>query len=300
MDMHGDWERIKDKLIAALILADTDVDAGQIKIQDWGCPHEPRPLPEGKMAVYMFFHEGRCLKVGKAGPHSNTRYASQHYLPGAAKSNLADSILSDKKFLSRLSGSSGFIDVNNIGGWLKRKTHRINVLLDKTLGPFVLNFAEAFLQACFKPQYEGFKSQSRPQIRGPDAPREPSRPEVPPLESGSVGITPLRFKKNPAIQNRAGNLAGYITYENHSNPHVTIHINDGECTQIKKKGGGSTGGGKYTEHRTLNDAYTYARRTGLPLIKECSFCKKRYEVEDFEKLHNPIAKGYMALRHESS
>jgi hypothetical protein len=276
MNTHGDWECVKDKLTAALILAGIDVNARQIKILDWGCPHEPRPLPEGKMAVYMFFYEGKCLKVGKAGPNSNARYASQHYLPGAAKSNLADSVLSDKEFLGSLPES---INVNNIGGWLKRKTHRINVLLDKTLGPFVLNFAEAFFQACFKPKYEGFKSQNEVQIHHPDAPPEAPRSEAPPPKGGSMGIVSVRFNENPA---------GYITYENHSNPHVTIHINDGKCGQIKKKGGGPTGGGKYTEHRTLKDAYNYAYGTGLPVINECRFCKNRYGVQAFESPHDSV------------
>jgi hypothetical protein len=97
--MHDDWEHTTVKLIEALALADVHVNAHQIEKSDWGCPHKRKPLPEGKMAVYTFFWEGRCLKVGKAGPNSGARYTSQHYLPGKSKSNLADSILLDEVFL---------------------------------------------------------------------------------------------------------------------------------------------------------------------------------------------------------
>jgi len=249
--MHGDWEGTKAKLIEALTLAGVNVNANQIEICDWGCPHSPEPLPKGKMAVYTFFYAGTCLKVGKAGPNSNARYNSQHYLPGKSKSNLSDSILADEVFLRHL---HDHVDVNTIGDWLKRKTRRINMLFDETLGPFVLNFAEAFLQVCFEPKYEGFKSQREPQNRSQIAPN-----------------------KNTTILNHDGNPVGYITYENHSNPHVTIHINDGKCGHIRKNGGGDTGGGKYTEHGTLEDAYAYAKSTGLPVKDDpfCSFCKKR-------------------------
>lgn len=59
----------------------------------------------------------------------------------------------------------------------------------------------------------------------------------------------------------------YITYENRRNPHITIH-RDG-CGQIGKNGG--TGEGEYNTHKTLGDAETYAKSTGLPVIK-CSYC----------------------------
>jgi hypothetical protein len=258
VSLHDDWEHKKVKLIEALALADVHVNPHQIKTDDWGCPHTPKPLPEDKMAVYTFFWEGRCLKVGKAGPNSGARYTSQHYLPGKSKSNLADSILSDAVFLRHLPDSP---DRNNIGDWLKRKTRRINLLLDETLGPFVLNFAEAFLQVCFKPEYEGYKNQREPQNKSQSAPNE----------------------KSVTVHKRGGNPEGYISYENHFNPHITIHVHDGKCGHIEKHGGGDAGGGKYTEHRTLEGAYAYAKSTGLP-VKECHFCKKRYGVANFSDI----------------
>jgi hypothetical protein len=151
-------------------------------------------------------------------------------------------------------------DLNTIGDWLKRKTHRINLLLDEALGPFVLNFVEAFLQVCFRPEYEGYKNQREPQNRSPRAPNE-----------------------STTIHDRGGNPEGYISYENHFNPHITIHVNDGKCGHIEKNGGGGAGGGKYTEHRTLEGAYAYAKSTGLP-VKECYFCKNRYRVGNFSDI----------------
>jgi hypothetical protein len=61
---------------------------------------------------------------------------------------------------------------------------------------------------------------------------------------------------------------GFTTYENRINPHITIH-KDG-CRQIRKHGG--TGEGEYHTHKTLKDAESYAKTTGLQ-IRECSFCK---------------------------
>jgi hypothetical protein len=258
MDMHDDWERARVRLIEALTLAGVAVAANQIKTDDWGCPHTPKSLPKNKMAVYTFFYGDKCLKVGKAGAKSNARYSSQHYFPENSKSNLADSILADKGFLKNLSEP---VNKDTIGDWLKRKTRRINMLLDETLGPFVLNFAEAFLQVCFKPKYEGFKSQTEVLNWSPGTPN-----------------------KNTRMHNRDGNPGGYITYENHANPHVTIHINDGNCRFIRKNGGGDGGDGRYTEHGNLKDAHDYANRTGLPVINECAFCKKRYGVDCFSDI----------------
>ncbi len=64
---------------------------------------------------------------------------------------------------------------------------------------------------------------------------------------------------------------GYETYENRSNPHVTIHRVG--CSQLRKRGGVHRHGqGSYRAHGTLAEAGTYARGTGLP-VKLCGFCK---------------------------
>jgi hypothetical protein len=63
----------------------------------------------------------------------------------------------------------------------------------------------------------------------------------------------------------------FVTYENHRNPHVTIHL--AGCSQIAKRGGEHKyAQGEYKDHATYNEAQSYAAQTGLPVI-ECSFCK---------------------------
>ena len=59
----------------------------------------------------------------------------------------------------------------------------------------------------------------------------------------------------------------YTTYENRTNPHITIHR--AVCNHIKKNGG--TGRGEYNYHNSLPDAEAYAKSTGLP-VKKCYFC----------------------------
>ena len=143
----------KLNILAGLKLAGANIHEDQIEIVDWGCPHKTKILPNGKMAVYLFFLGNDCLKIGKVGPNSNARYNSQHYNPKDSKSNLANSILSDNSFPEK-------INDNEIGNWIKNNIQRINVLIDENVGIFALNFIEAYLQLVFKPKYEGFKTQN--------------------------------------------------------------------------------------------------------------------------------------------
>jgi hypothetical protein len=63
----------------------------------------------------------------------------------------------------------------------------------------------------------------------------------------------------------------FTTYENHHNPHVTIHKDD--CNQIRKHGGEHKyGGAQYQHHATYQLAQVYARGTKLP-VRDCAFCK---------------------------
>jgi hypothetical protein len=63
----------------------------------------------------------------------------------------------------------------------------------------------------------------------------------------------------------------YETYENRSNPHVTIHRVG--CSQLRKRGGiHRHGQGRYKAHGTLAEAGSYAVSTGLP-VKLCGYCK---------------------------
>ena len=152
MDIRID--SMKQDLIKAIILTNTNINPDWIEIEDLGCPHNPQNLPNEKMAVYMFFHKEECLKIGKAGADSNSRYKNQHYNPNNSGSNLAKSILFDKTFTVK-----GLSD-KNVGNWIKNNTKRINVLLKMETGIFVLNFVESYFQLKFKPKYEGFKTQN--------------------------------------------------------------------------------------------------------------------------------------------
>jgi hypothetical protein len=63
---------------------------------------------------------------------------------------------------------------------------------------------------------------------------------------------------------------GFTTYQNHQNPHVTVHLNG--CTQIAKRGGvHKQGQGKYATHPDCRTARTYAESTQLE-IRDCSYC----------------------------
>jgi hypothetical protein len=152
--MKLDKALLKTDLIKAIKITGTEIEPNQIKILVWGRPQKPKSLEKEKMAVYIFFHKKECLKVGKVGPNSNPRYESHHYNPNYKGSSLLNSLLKDKdskKYIGRC---------KDIGNWIKKNTRRINILLDKRLGMFVLNFVEAYFQVKFKPRYEGSKSKN--------------------------------------------------------------------------------------------------------------------------------------------
>jgi hypothetical protein len=139
----------------AIKLAGISLQSGQLQVQDLGCPHTPTALPFGKMAVYIFRHGDTVLKVGKVGPNSSPRFQSQHYLPGSSKSNLAKSLLNDDRSPCR------DLSVEEVGRWMRKNLHRIDLLLDADLGIPALAFLEAFLHCCYAPRYEGYKTQTR-------------------------------------------------------------------------------------------------------------------------------------------
>jgi hypothetical protein len=142
-----------DKFLEALKLTGIFLDRDRITIDDLGCPHVPKGLPHGKMAIYTFQKDGKYLKIGKAGANSNARFKSQHYRSHLAKSNLAKSLLNDPDMaVNKLNES----DVNE---WIRNNTRRIDILIDSTTDIFILNFLEAFLHCKFEPKYEGFETQ---------------------------------------------------------------------------------------------------------------------------------------------
>jgi hypothetical protein len=135
-------------------IAHVALPKGSLSVEALLAPHQPRPLPKGKSAVYVFVWGDQCLKVGKVGPKSQARYTSQHYSPACSNSNLAKSILSARDEL-------GLTDVTDasVSDWIKENTDRYNFLLDASLRVDVLTLLEAFLQCRLQPRFEGFDSQ---------------------------------------------------------------------------------------------------------------------------------------------
>jgi len=136
-------------------LAGVTITEQDITIEKLLAPHlPPNKLPAGKIAVYVFTYNNECLKVGKVGPRSEARYTSQHYNPRSSNSNLAKSILKNKKDF----GSSELTEIS-VGDWIKRNTDRLNFLVDARVGDPLLTLLEAFLQCKWRPRFEGFSSQ---------------------------------------------------------------------------------------------------------------------------------------------
>jgi len=146
---------IKSILLEIARLADLQIKEKQIEVLDRGCPHSPSGFPKGKMEIYLFKWEDKYLKIGKAGPNSNARSRSQHYIPGSSRSNLAKSILNDPSM------DKFNLNDKNVGDWIKQNVQRIDILVDSSLSIFVLGLFESFLHCKFKPKYEGFQSQRK-------------------------------------------------------------------------------------------------------------------------------------------
>lgn len=136
-------------------LSGISVSPDEFTVESLPAPHRPPTrLPVGRMAVYVFCHRGRTLKVGKVGPNSGPRYTSQHYNPNSAPSTLAASLLSAGDNI----GIQGITEAG-VGDWIKANTDRYNFLLDSKHPIRLLTLLEAFLQCRLSPAFEGFGSQ---------------------------------------------------------------------------------------------------------------------------------------------
>jgi len=139
--------------LQALSLTGITLNMDDLILNDLGCPHESRELPDGMMAVYTFQYQGQHLKIGKAGARSKARFRHQHYSAKGAGSTLARSLLTDPDF------SCHALTQECIEAWIKQNIRRQDILLQADKGAFVLNFLEAFLHCTYQPKYEGFASQ---------------------------------------------------------------------------------------------------------------------------------------------
>lgn len=117
-------------------------------IEDLGCPHNPTGLPKGYAGVYMFFEGETALKIGKANAKSNARFRSQHY-GFNAPSTLAKSICADHHY------QQIGISNKNCSEWIKKNTHRINILVKASCGKAATELIEAILHYQYRPKYEG-------------------------------------------------------------------------------------------------------------------------------------------------
>lgn len=147
-------DQLKDDLLAIASTLGHEIPSVKIVCIDRGEPHTPAMLRQGQMAVYLFEYQGQVMKVGKAGPKSNARFASMHYNPSSSKSNLSKSLLADPEF------SEYGLDALTVGPWIRNNMRRVDILLDADVGIYALNLIESCLQYRFKPRYEGFMSQS--------------------------------------------------------------------------------------------------------------------------------------------
>lgn len=135
--------------IEAANLASVQIKKEDFYIEYLESPHKPpKPLPQGRMAVYGFWFDNKWLKIGMVGSNSNPRYVSQHYNPRSAPSNLAKSLSNDK-----LPDEWKF-DREHPGEWIKSQTNRVNIVLDSSYGKLLLAYLEAFLHLRLRPRYE--------------------------------------------------------------------------------------------------------------------------------------------------
>ncbi len=139
-------------------LAGLRLPANSIRVVSLAAPHRRPALPPQSQAVYSFFLENRCLKVGKAGPKSPARYSSHHY--GLhARSTLARSVLDHREQIASLvewrAAEIRALNGESVGPWIEANTRRLDFLLPTNAGSAALALLETFLQARFNPVFEG-------------------------------------------------------------------------------------------------------------------------------------------------
>lgn len=136
-------------------LAGTRMAGDAITVLPMPKPHRaPSRQPSGMAAVYTFWLNGSCLKVGKVWTNSNARYCSHHYGVRRAPSTLAKSLLLAREEL-RIDDLSD----DTVGPWICQHCDRFDFLMPASFGPNTLSLLEAFLQCRLKPRFEGFASQ---------------------------------------------------------------------------------------------------------------------------------------------
>ena len=137
-----------------------EVPAYQIRHEHLPAPHTAGRLPAKHGALYVFSLSAsarvvagphRTLKVGVAGPLSNSRFQYQHYKAGSANSTLAGAIENNPILHDYI----GFDSVaGDSGEWIRRNTDRDNFFVHED-HQSILSLFEVYVKACLGPVFEG-------------------------------------------------------------------------------------------------------------------------------------------------
>jgi hypothetical protein len=95
---------------------------------------------------------GRVLKVGRVGPNSNARFQSQHYAPGSARSNLANSLIQYPVLWPWL--GIVHLDVSNVREWMLSHLDRANVYVPEGNAALIPDL-EMYVRGRLGSVYEG-------------------------------------------------------------------------------------------------------------------------------------------------
>ena len=158
--MNWDPEQLREDFLVVAKLGDIKIQREDIYINKIlkGQHEKLRELPKGKTAVYVFSYKKHVLKVGRVGPRSQARYMSQHYKPCSSRSNLAKSLLKNEN-----ATRDHCLTIENVGGWIRKKTDRVNFIFDVNVDKRAPKLLEAFAQCRLEPVFEG-PNQSKQQI----------------------------------------------------------------------------------------------------------------------------------------
>lgn len=141
------------------VLAGVPLSPADVKFEALPAPHRrPTRLPAGKMAVYVFCTQTRCLKVGKVGPKSQARFTTHHYAPASSMSNLSRSLLGACGGAyegAPTIGAPAGLTVKTVGAWVEANCCRYHFFLGADQLPALQSLLEAFLQCRLQPMFEG-------------------------------------------------------------------------------------------------------------------------------------------------
>ena len=152
--MIENYQELLSDFLKAMDLWELSLPSNMIRHELLPAPHQPRSLPEGNFAVYVFSIKppsNQVLKVGRVGLNSNARFVSHHYKPGRANSSLAGSLLASSQDIIPFSYR------DNIGDWIKSNCDRDHFFIPEEIqnAQSITNLLEAYLQLRLLPLFEG-------------------------------------------------------------------------------------------------------------------------------------------------